>query len=500
MVRCWLLRGLLVALMGTTVAACAAPRNVVLFVTDDQGLDAGCYGNTVIQTPHLDALARDGTLFHNAFCTTASCSASRSVILTGLHNHANGHYGHQHHYHKFSSFANVGSLPVYLTKAGYRTARCGKYHVAPESVYAFEEVIPGPTRSPVVMANRCQAFLQQESERPFFLYFCTSDPHRGGGTATELAHQPNRFGNPAPQSKGYPGVQEVRYDPADVMVPGFLPDTPTCRAELAQYYQSISRIDQGLGRLMELLKTTGHWKDTLVIYISDHGIAMPGAKTTLYDGGMRSPCVIRNPYHQRRGGQTEAMVSWVDLAPTILDFAGQLNRQTGTLSANLLAQLPNVPRGSQKSRATGRGTFHGRSFLEVMEREKPPGWDRVYASHTFHEITMYYPMRVVRGTRFKLIWNLAYPLPFPFASDLWAAPTWQAQFQLGQQAPYGAKTVGSYIQRPEFELYDLENDPHEGVNLATTKQHASILAEMKQSLRKFQKRTADPWILKWNYE
>ena len=169
--------------------------------------------------------------------------------------------------------------------------------MAPESVYAFEEVIPGPTRSPVVMANRCQAFLEQQSERPFFLYFCTSDPHRGWGTATELAHQPNRFGNPGPESKGYPGVQEVRYDPADVMVPGFLPDTPTCRAELAQYYQSISRIDQGLGRLLELLKTTGHWKDTLVIYISDHGIAMPGAKTTLYEGGMRSPCVIRNPYN-----------------------------------------------------------------------------------------------------------------------------------------------------------------------------------------------------------
>ena len=348
MVRLWLCCGLCVAVIGTTAATNAAPRNIVLFVTDDQGLDAGCYGNTVIQTPHLDAVARDGTLFRNAFCTTASCSASRSVILTGLQNHANGHYGHQHHYHKFSSFSNVTSLPVYLAKSGYRTARCGKFHVAPESVYTFEEVIPGPTRSPVVMANRCQTFLKQQSDRPFFLYFCTSDPHRGGGNATELAHQPNRFGNPGPQSKGYPGVQEVHYDPAAVTVPGFLPDTPTCRAEIAQYYQSISRIDQGLGRLVELLKAAGHWEDTLLIYISDHGIAMPGAKTTLYEGGMRSPCVIRNPYSQRRGVQTQAMVSWVDLTPTILDFAGQLNRQTGRLPAKLLAQLPAAPRGSQQ--------------------------------------------------------------------------------------------------------------------------------------------------------
>ena len=500
MIRFWLCCGLWLLAMGPALRATAAPRNIVLFVTDDQGLDAGCYGNQIIQTPHLDALARDGTLFSNAFCTTASCSASRSVILTGLHNHANGHYGHQHSYHKFSSFSNVASLPAYLAKAGYRTARCGKFHVAPASVYPFDEVIPGPTRSPVVMANRCQTFLEDQSDQPFFLYLCTSDPHRGGGTAAELPHQPNRFGNPAPNSAGYPGVREVRYQPADVLVPGFLPDTPTCRAEVAQYYQSISRIDQGLGRLLEGLQTAGHWDDTLVIYISDHGIAMPGAKTTLYEGGMRSPCVVRNPYNQQRGVTCQAMVSWVDLTPTILDFAGVLDRETGALRDDLVTQLPAAPRGSQRSRAAVRGTFHGRSFLDTLERENPPGWDRVYASHTFHEITMYYPMRVIRERKFKLIWNLAHPLPFPFASDLWAAPTWQAQFKLGPDAPYGAKTVQSYIQRPAFELYDVQTDPHEGTNLATNPEHSSTLERMKQALRVFQKRTSDPWILKWKYE
>ncbi|MDP6718221.1 MAG: sulfatase-like hydrolase/transferase, partial [Pirellulaceae bacterium] len=140
-------------------AGSAAPRNVVLFVTDDQSPDTGCYGNRVIKTPNLDAIARDGTMFTHAFCTTASCSASRSVILTGLHNHANGQYGHQHSYHKFNSYANVSSLPVYLDKAGYRTARCGKYHVAPEAVYQFDEAIPGNSRSPVEMANNCESFI-----------------------------------------------------------------------------------------------------------------------------------------------------------------------------------------------------------------------------------------------------------------------------------------------------------------------------------------------------
>ena len=122
-------------------------RNIVLIVTDDQSPDAGCYGNQVIQTPHLDKLAEDGVTLTNAFCTTASCSASRSVILTGLHNHANGHYGHEHAYHHFSSFQQVKSLPVLLKQAGYRTARSGKYHVAPETVYQFDQALKGSARS-----------------------------------------------------------------------------------------------------------------------------------------------------------------------------------------------------------------------------------------------------------------------------------------------------------------------------------------------------------------
>lgn len=481
-------------------AVWAAPRNVVLFVTDDQSPDTGCYGNQAIKTPNLDAIARDGTMFTQAFCTTASCSASRSVILSGLHNHANGQYGHQHSYHKFNSYANVSSLPVYLAKAGYRTARCGKYHVAPESVYQFEKTIPGNSRSPVEMANNCQPFLAAKSEQPFFLYFCTSDPHRGGGTADELPFKPNRFGNPPSGSKGYPGIDEVIYDPAEVAVPGFLPDTPTCRAEIAQYYQSVSRIDQGVGRLTEILRQSGHWDDTLFIYISDHGIAMPGAKTTLYEGGMRAPCIVRDPSREKRGVVSDAMVSWVDLVPTILDFAGALDPRTGQVKASLVAEIAAPGRDSQTSPATGAGDLHGRSFLSILDQPHAQGWDEVFASHTFHEIQMYYPMRVVRGRKYKLIWNIAYPLPFPFASDLWAAPTWQAQYLLGPDAPYGAKTVTNYIHRPQFELFDIELDPHEGKNLCDDPEFTAVMEIMKAKLKEYQKQTNDPWIIKWNYE
>ncbi len=443
--------------------------NIVLIVADDHGMEAlGCYGNGVIKTPSLDGLARDGVRFVGAFCTTASCSASRSVILTGMYNHANGQYGHQHDYHHFISFPNVKSLPILLAEAGYRTARIGKYHVAPDEVYKFDIALPGNARSPVQMAENCRDFIGS-SDKPFFLYFCTADPHRSGGIADELPTKPDRFGNKA--EGGYPGVEEVRYEPKDVIVPPFLPDSPECRAELAQYYQAVSRVDQGVGKLLSVLKEAGKYDNTIVIYISDNGVAFPGAKTTLYEPGMHLPCIIRDPRLNKKGITCDALINYADLAPTILDSAG----------------------------VSDAGQMQGRSFKSILGTEHPQGWDETYASHTFHEITMYYPMRVVRGRRYKLIWNIAHGLDYPFASDLWAASTWQATIRRGEKY-YGKRTVEAYIHRPKFELYDLEADPHEVNNLADDPAHAEILATYKAKLKAFQKRTKDPWIVKWQHE
>jgi N-sulfoglucosamine sulfohydrolase len=450
----------------------AAARNIVLFVTDDQGRDAGCYGNPVIKTPHLDALAADGTRFENAYCTTASCSPSRSVILTGLYNHANGQYGLEHAAHHFRSLEHLKSLPVLLSESGYRTARIGKFHVGPQSVYRFDMKLPGNARSPVEMAENCRGFIEAETDQPFFLYFCTQDPHRGGRT-NELPHRPDRFGNKR-RGEGYPGVEAVHYDPADVTVPPFLPDTPTCRAELAQYYESVSRADAGLGRLVEILKKAGKYDDTLIICISDNGMPFPGAKTTVYESGLRLPCIVRSPRAEKRGVVSRALVSWVDITPTILDFAG-------------VGRQPPIK-------------LHGRSFLPILEQERPDGWDELYASHTFHEVTMYYPMRVVRSGRYKLIWNIAHALPFPFAADLWGSATWQDALRRGADFRYGRRTIDTFVHRPQFELYDLERDPDEVHNLADDAQHRTVLANLQQKLREFQRRTRDPWELKWERE
>lgn len=451
----------------------AAPRNVVLIVTDDQGQDAGCYGNAVLKTPNIDALATDATRFKYAYCTTASCSPSRSVILTGLYNHANAQYGLEHGHNHFRSYENLKTLPVLMNDAGYRTARAGKFHVGPEKTYHFRETIPGDWRSAVELADNCGDFISADSDQPFFLYYCPTDPHRGGGAANELPHKPDRFGN-KPRGQSYPGVTPVHYDPADVVVPPFLPDTPACRAEIAQYYESISRADAGIGRLIDILKQAGQYDETLIIFITDNGMPFPGAKTTVYEPGIRLPCIIRHPDAEKRGVVSEAFVSWVDIAPTILDAAGIQPKKAAKM--------------------------HGRSLLPILAQENPDGWDEIYASHTFHEVTMYYPMRAVRSGQHKLIWNIAHELPFPFAGDLWKSATWQDVIPRGEEFIYGKRSVKSYTNRPEFELYDLESDPNETTNLATDERHQKTLARLKEKLRSFQKRTADPWIVKWDRE
>jgi N-sulfoglucosamine sulfohydrolase len=493
----WLSAALAAALLAPP--ALAARRNVVVIVADDHGPDLGCYGHKQVRTPHLDALAADGTRFVNAFCTTASCSASRSVILSGLHNHLNGQYGHQHHFHHFASFPSVKSLPVLLSAAGYRTAQVGKYHVAPETIYRFDTYLKGNqggARNPVSMAEKCRDVIAAKDDRPFFLYFATADPHRGGGVI-DSPEKPDRFGN----GPKYDGVKEVVYDPAKLTVPPFLPDTPACRAELAQYLQSISRVDQGVGRLVAILKECGEYDNTLILYLSDNGMAFPGSKTTLYEPGMRLPLIVRGPDQKKRGGTTDALVSWADLTPTILAFAGVKDVPGPPAVGQPGPEIPDkvAPKKAKAAKAKPY-VFHGRSFLDVLDTPKATGWDEVYASHTFHEITMYYPMRVLRGRQYKLIFNLAHPLPFPFASDLEASATWRSIAKAGPEALYGKRRIKDFIQRPRYELYDLKADPDEVKNLADDPKHAAVLKQLQAKLKAFQENTGDPWVVKYRYE
>lgn len=455
----------LFAALTSTLVASEKP-NIILFVSDDHGIDAlGCYGNPVIQTPNMDRLATEGVRFTNAYCTSASCAASRSVILTGQYGHATGSYGHVHDYHHFSTYESVRSLPVLIEAAGYETARIGKYHVAPESVYHFNTVLEANPRSTLEMADACKDVI--DAEKPFFLYFCPDDPHRGHPFTPDPWDAPNTFGN---TDDGYPGEVVVTYDPKEVLVPSFIPDNKESREEIAQYYQSISRIDQGMGRLLEHLKAAGKADNTIIIYISDNGMAFPGAKTTVNEPGIKLPCIIKDPTREVAGGVNHAMISWVDLTPTILDYAGIDFEDEA---------------------------FQGRSFRSILPETSPVGWNEVFAAHNFHELTMYYPMRVVRSDDYKLIWNIAWRLEYPFASDLWASSTWQSIYR-DEAQNYGNRTVQDYLFRAEFELYNLAKDPDELNNLATDPKHLHTLTSLQDRLKAFQLKTKDPWYIMWD--
>src|SRR5215472_15313770 len=334
-------------------------RNVLLLIADDHSPIAGCYGNPVIKTPNMDRLAREGARFSNAFCTTPSCSASRSVVLTGLHNHANGQFGHAHAPHNFHTHLESPSIPRIAKKHGVATGVIGKLHVLPPQVYTWDFVSDGgakpqPTRDVYGMAQEATRFFQSIGGRPFYLHIGFGDPHRAGrGFANE---------------RGYKNVKKNVYSPGDVIVPPFLPDKPEVRAELAEYYQAIDRLDQGAGFLLEALEKAGRAKDTLIIYMSDHGMPFTGAKGSPYDSGLRCPLIISTPEMKRRGLVNDALAHWPDISPTVLEWIG-------------------LPLPEER---------HGLSLLPILEQENPAGRDQFFFSHTFHEVNNYYPFRGVR--------------------------------------------------------------------------------------------------------
>ena len=166
------------------------------------------------------------------------------------------------------------------------------------------------------------------------------------------------------------------------------------------------------------------------------------------------------------------MITWADLTPTLLEVAGV---------------------GVDPDR------FAGRSFREGLDGAGLPGRDEVFASHTFHEVTMHYPMRVVRTRRYKLIHNLASSLPFPSALDLVKSPTWIGATK-SEAKMLGIRSVAQFLHRPEFELYDLLSDPDEVKNLADAVGMQTVKAESVEKLKAFQASIKDPWIKKWIYE
>lgn len=446
-----LLLALVLLASASSSASAQAPENVLLVIADDLGLTLGCYGDKIARTPTLDAFAKKATTFTRAYSTVASCSPSRSAIYSGLYTHQNGMYGLHHAPHSAQSHSWVVSLPNLLRAAGYWTGIIGKIHVGPKTAYDWEfESAKVNARDPASLAKSVKEFLGRREKRPFFLTVGLSDPHRAGVG----------FGNEAFAKN----VDEIKVDPATIVVPYHLPDNDAVRKDLAEYYQSVARMDRAFGKILEALQESGELANTLIVFISDNGIPFPGAKTTLYGAGIHLPMLIACPGH--KGGHTnQGLVSFIDLAPTILDWTG--------------AKAPKY-------------ALPGKSILPILDEQNPKGWDAVYGSHQRHEITMDYPMRSLTTPRYKLIVNLDHKKDFPFASDLWGSPSWQS-VRAGKLTMLGQRSVASYLQRPHEELFDLSQDPNELKNLAADPAFAETLSDLRRRLCQWQSATNDPW-------
>ncbi|KAI5465261.1 alkaline-phosphatase-like protein [Mariannaea sp. PMI_226] len=443
-------------------------KNILLMIADDLGRDISCYDpESPAKTPHLSSLAQDGTRFTHGFTSTASCSPSRTVIYTGLHTHTNGNYGLACTWSAFGTFPHIDTAPKIFKSLGYATGIVGKVHVGPADVYPWEVREESGSRDVAWVADRAEAFIAdaQRSDKPFFLTVGYVDPHRN------MAER-GGFGN---KDSGYDSrIKDKKYDPQEIAVPAFLSDLPEVRTELAEYCRSINRLDQGIGLIMEKLKLRGVADDTLVFFMSDNGPPFVNSKTTLYDAGIHLPLIIRQPGVS--GVINPNLVSWVDILPTMLDWAGHAELNNPSFSAR-----------------------RGRSLLPIMSQsERLPAWTRVFGSHTFHEISNFWPTRFVRTDRFKYHRNVAWKLDFPFAADLYASLSWDGMrnsaAQNGGTAMVGPRKLKDFIRRPPEELYDLENDPNEVNNIVNDPNFIEVVQAMRADLEKWQADTSDPFL------
>ena len=418
------------------------PLNILLITADDLGLQLGCYGDSITHTPALDALARQGMLFENAYVTQASCSPSRSSMLTGFYPHQNGQIGLSHR--GYQLFDSIRTLPQMLQAQGYVNAIIGKLHIQPESHFPFDyaNTDARKTRDVAQVAAQAEAFMDTVSH-PFFLMVNYFDPH------VQLI----------PQVEGIPATP---YTPEQVQAfPFQRVDTPTERERIANYYSCVERLDAGIGMLLETLTKAGKAANTLVIFLGDHGPPFARAKTNCYEAGLKVPFLVRWP--DQAAGKFAGFVNANDIVPTVLEAA----------------QMPipaYLPGSSLQAIAEGQ-PFEERAYL--------------FGEFTAHAPTQFYPMRSVRDQRYKLIVNYLSEQPFPVIK-VDGDPAWEeAQQKKFDNTP--VRTVfHRYVHRPPLEVYDLENDPQEFVNLADDPASQPVINRLQKALTQWQQQTHDP--------
>lgn len=425
--------------------------NILLMISEDNGQHLGCYGDPHAQTPHLDELASEGVRFENMYATQAVCSPGRASILTGLYPHQNGQFGLATH--KYALYDRFPNLPELLKNAGYRTGLIGKLHINPEDAFPYDlwqnpkAWISFANRDVRKMAEVAGAFMNS-SDAPFFLQMSFPDAH--------LPFHRQQFGVPAQPLDGK--------DVAPLPFVGI--DTPRLRAETANYYNCMSRLDTGVGLVLDQLKAMGKAENTLVIFTTDHGAQFSRGKTSSYEGGLRIPLIVRCP-GMGEGRVRDELISQVDILPTVADIAG-------------IACPPGVA---------------GASFVPLLTGEDTAWRTHLYAEWGSGGVVTYFPQRCVRDRRFKLIANLLQDRPSPSAlgysepTRKWASGATREEIACADERVRAAYDL--YERPPEFELYDLQNDPWEFENLSGDRAYEAVLQGLKNRLARWRADTDD---------
>ncbi|MGV9383927.1 sulfatase family protein [Nonomuraea sp. NPDC003707] len=441
------------------------PPNILLITADDMGGDTpGCFGGPAEVTPALDRLAAEGMTFGRAHVAIAVCQPSRSAIMTGRWPHRNGAQG-------FEPIADgVPVLTRVLREAGYISGILGKVeHLQPVEAFGWDYARGmrelGMGRDPRAYGEASRRFMEEAAAqgRPWFLMANAHDPHRPySGSQDEL----DRF--PAEARASYPAPSKV-FGPSDDVggVPGFLPDLPEVAREYREYLSSSRRCDDVVAEVLRALDESGAAGDTLVVFLSDNGIAVPFAKANCYLQSSRTPLIVRWPGVTRPGGrENTAFVSMIDLFPTFCAAAG----------------LP------------GPAGLDGRTLLPLLRGEPQDGRDAVFT--VFHETAAKgrYEMRCRQDDRFGYIWNEWSDGTREYRAENMTGRTWPAMLAAASGDERLAERARFYRHRAPEELYDLYADPHSLADLSGDPDRRKDLDAARQDLLAWMAGTGDPLL------
>ncbi|MEY4938663.1 MAG: hypothetical protein RIQ93_398 [Verrucomicrobiota bacterium] len=398
--------------------------NILWVVSEDNTASyVGVYGDPLARTPRIDALARDGIVFTRAFAPAPVCAPTRSTIITGVYASS---LGTQHMRSQQPLPKEVKFFPEYLRATGYFTSNRSKtdYNTSTPFKAAWNE-------------NGANAhWRHREPGQPFFAIFNFEQSHEG--------RQHKR--------------DKLITDPAKVRVPAYLPDTPTVRADLAQYYDSLSRADAAIGKVLDELTADGLAEDTIIFYYSDHGGATPRSKRFLYENGTNAAFIARFPKKYAHlapapaGSRSAELINFVDLPPTVLSLAG--------------IPIPEY--------------FQGRAFAGAL-RATDPNYTYMFRDRMDERYDL---SRAVTDGRWRYIRNYLPHLPAgQHLNYLWSQASMAEWASLNRAGKLDATQRAFFEARAPEELYDCAADPDNVRNLAADAKHAATLGRLRAANR-----------------